>query len=305
MPLLRSRRRPRGVVTGLAALAVGALLLWHGLLPDTGGAASLLESFLPWLGVLLALLGLAALLRLSLIAGVCVALAAAAWWSQFGEAALPAPTAGAPAVTVVSENIRAANPQAGAIAADLAARRPDVIVLEEVDEPSRDAVAPALAARYPYAEVVGTVGVWSRYPLSGPEGLDLGLGWARALRVDIATPGKATRLYAVHAASVRPGEHDQRDEMLGALARAVAADRSARLVVAGDLNTASTDRTLAPLLRELHEDPDTALGLGFTWPSAFPLARLDHVLTRGFATVSSAVLPANGSDHRGIEVGLR
>ncbi|GIT79270.1 teicoplanin resistance protein VanJ [Leifsonia sp. LS1] len=305
MPSSRTRRRPRGVLTGIAALAVAALLLWHGMLPDIGGAASLVESFLPWAAALIAVLGLSALFRLSLFAGLGVATAAAVWWSLFGTAMLPAASVGAPAFTVVSENIRAGNPEAASIARDLAARSPDLIALQELDATTRSAVSDVLDPAYPYRAIVGTVGLWSTHPLSGEQRLDLGLGWDRALRVDVDTPGGITRVYAVHLASVRPGESATRDEMLKELSGTIAGDDATRLLVIGDVNTATTDRTLAPLLTQLGEKPDSELGLGFTWPAAFPAARLDHALTRGLATVSSIVLPENGSDHRGIQVGLR
>jgi vancomycin resistance protein VanJ len=301
----RIRSRPRGALTGLAALAVAALLLWHGVLPDLGGTASLIESFLPWAAALIAALGLAALLRLSLFAGLAVAAAAAVWWSLFGAAMLPSASAGVPDFTVVSQNIRAGNPDAAGIARDLAGRSPDLIALQELDGTTREAVSGVLDARYPYSAIVGTVGLWSTHPLHGEEPLDLGLGWDRALSVDVDTPGGTTRVYAVHLASVRPGESATRDEMLRELTGAIAADDATRLLVVGDLNTATTDRTLAPLLAELSEKPDSQLGLGFTWPAAFPAARLDHAFVRGLTTVTSTVLPENGSDHRGIAVGLR
>lgn len=301
----RSRRRPRGVLTGIAALAVGALLLWHGLLPDAGGAASLVETFLPWAGVALVVLGAAALVRLSLFAGLAVAAAMAVWWASFGTALLPAMAAGTPRFTVVSENIHADNPKAAAVAEDLARRSPDLIALQELDAASRTTVEGVLDAAYPHHLVIGTVGLWSRYELHGGQGLSLGLGWQRALSVDVDTPGATTRVYAVHLASVRPGEYRQRDTMLAELARTVAADDSAHVLVIGDFNAAAGDRALSPLLSRLSEAPDAALGLGFTWPAAFPVARLDHALVRGLITAESEVLPANGSDHRGIEVGLR
>jgi vancomycin resistance protein VanJ len=141
--------------------------------------------------------------------------------------------------------------------------------------------------------------------VSGEEKLSLGLGWDRALRVDVETPGAPTSVYAVHLASVRPGENARRDQMLAELTSTVGADDAERVLVVGDLNTATTDRTLSPLSDVLTEDADSALGLGFTWPAALPLARLDHAFVRGLTTVTSTVLPDNGSDHRGIEVGLR
>lgn len=305
VPAPRPRRRPRGLLTGFAALAVGALLLCHGAIPDIAGAASMIETFLPWLGVALIALGAAALVRLSLVAGLAVAAAMAVWWSVFGGALLPSMSAGTPRFTVVSENLRAQNAQAGDIARGLAGRSPDLIVLQELDASNLRAVDAVLDAPYPHHYVVGTVGLWSRYPLSEAAKVDVAPGWSRALSVDVATPGESTRVYVVHLASVRPLQYELRDSMLDELATAVSSDPSEHLLVVGDLNTASTDRTLAPLQDELTEATDSDLGLGFTWPAAFPVARLDHALVRGLTTADSSVLPANGSDHRGIEVGLR
>lgn len=303
--MIRSRRGPRGIVVGLLALVVGAVLLWHDLLPNIAGSASMIETFLPWLGGLILLLGIASLLRLSLFGALCVAAAAAVWGSTFVPALLPSMHAGAPSLTVASENIHAQNSAAGSIAKDLAARAPDVIALQELDATSRETVAAVLAPGYPHSSIVGTVGLWSKYPISNEQRLDLGLGWDRALRVDLATPGTPTRVYAVHLASVRPGAYQSRDTMLAQLAQTVKADDATKLIVVGDFNTASTDRKFQPLLSTLTEAPDSTLGFGFTWPAEFPVTRLDHALVRGLTNVTSDVLPDNGSDHRGIIVGLR
>ena len=301
----RAIRGTRGVAVGVLALLTGALILWHGLLPDVGGAASLIETFLPWLGGAILLLGVAAVLRLSLLGGICVAVSAAIWSLTFGPAFLPGMATGATSLTVASENIHAPNSAAGAIAADLAAKNPDVMALQELDTASRTAVAATLGTKYPYSQVVGTVGVWSRIPITGEKNLDLGLGWDRALWVELDTPGTPTRVYAVHLASVRPGQYQQRDTMLANLTATLKSDRSARVVVVGDFNSASTDREFTPLTHVVHEASQSDLGFGFTWPAEFPIARLDHALTRGMTTVTNTVLPDNGSDHRGILVGLR
>jgi len=303
--MIRSSRGPRGIVVGLLALMTGALLLWHDLLPNIGGSASLVETFLPWLGVFIVVLGVAALVRLSVFGTLCVAAAAAVWGTLFLPTFLPGMHAGAPSLTVASENIHAQNSAAGSIAKDLADRAPDVIALQELDATSRETVSAVLAPGYPHSAIVGTVGLWSKYPISDEQRLDLGLGWDRAVRVDLDTPGTPTRVYAVHIASVRPGAYQSRDTMLAELAETVKADDSAKLIVVGDFNTASTDRKFQPLLSTLTEAPDNTLGFGFTWPAEFPVARLDHVLVRGLTNVTSDVLADNGSDHRGILVGVR
>ncbi|HEV7182917.1 MAG TPA: endonuclease/exonuclease/phosphatase family protein, partial [Leifsonia sp.] len=170
MPILRSSR-PRGVVTGILGLGAGALLVWHGMLPNVGGSASLIETFLPWVGVVILALGIVSVVRLSLFGGLCVAAAAVAWGLAFMPALLPAIRAGTPSLTVASENVSAGNPAAASIARDLAARAPDVIALQELDATSRQAVAAELHAQYPHSEIVGTVGVWSKYAITDEKGL--------------------------------------------------------------------------------------------------------------------------------------
>jgi vancomycin resistance protein VanJ len=87
-----------------------------------------------------------------------------------------------------------------------------------------------------------------------------------------------------------------------ALGKAIAADRSKRVVLLGDLNGTMDDRALADLTAQMHSAQDVAGdGFGFTWPASFPVVRIDQILVRGVTPDSSWVLPANGSDHRPVE----
>ncbi|GAA3037315.1 hypothetical protein GCM10020229_55850 [Kitasatospora albolonga] len=122
-------------------------------------------------------------------------------------------------------------------------------------------------------------------------------GWNRSLRAEVRTPFGPVAVYVAHLSSVRPHVTGfvtgHRDGNIAALAREVAAEPVRRVVVLGDLNTAPDDHALAPLTGQL------ALargGFGFTWPAAFPVARIDHVLTRGL-TADTWTLPATASDH--------
>jgi vancomycin resistance protein VanJ len=93
---------------------------------------------------------------------------------------------------------------------------------------------------------------------------------------------------------------------MDALVDRIRTDSSPRIVMLGDLNTASTDRVLAPLARLLRDTQAAAgRGLGFTWPSSFPLVRPDHIMTRGMTATQSSVVDTSGSDHRAITAGLR
>ncbi len=150
-----------------------------------------------------------------------------------------------------------------------------------------------------------TVALWSRYPIAQFSGVDLGLSWTRALRADVTTPYGEVAVYVVHLASARAGATATRDSTMRALVSRVEADAAPRIVLLGDLNTATTDRVLAPLTALLHDTQAAAgTGLGFTWPSAFPLTRPDHVLFRGLRAARAGVVETPGSDHRAITAGF-
>ncbi len=305
MPSTRRRGMAVNAFLGLLALAVGALLLWHRAIPDVGGVMGLVESVLPWFGTVVALLGIVAIARRSSFVGLGVLAAAIVWLALFVPHFVQHRAEGAATITVASENVNADNSDPGRTVAALAAGHPEVIALQELTTGSTQAAHAALDDDYPHHVIVGTVGVWSTLPLSNEQSLTLGLGWKRALRVDVATDAGPIRLYALHAASLRPGEFALRDRMLRNLGNTLQADRSPRLIALGDFNAASTDRAFTRLLRSVREPDTTGWGLGFTWPARFPVARVDHVLERGLTVATSEVLAPNGSDHRAVEVGLR
>ena len=84
-----------------------------------------------------------------------------------------------------------------------------------------------------------------------PQPLELGLSWARAFRIVVHHGRGDIAVYAVHLPSVRPGYTAARDEAVTELAALVAADPASRVLVMGDLNTATTDPTLTTLTAEL------------------------------------------------------
>lgn len=306
-----SGRRDPGIAVSVLALVVIQLLLLHGLVPNLGGYASLAESFLPWLGVPILVLAVLVARRFTRLAALAVTASALVWGLLFVPSILPhgVPDVGAAAsagtLTVASQNVQAGNDRAGEVAADLASTGADVVAVQELDSGSQTDIAAGLDPTHPFRRIVGTVGIWSTTPILATRNLDLGLGWTRALWVDVDTAVGRTRVYVVHLDSVRPGHASQRDEMLRELRLTLAADEAERIVVIGDFNSATTDRAYDRLTDTVTDVGTSTVGLGFTWPSAFPLARLDHALVRGLTSVSSEVLPANGSDHRGILVTLR
>jgi vancomycin resistance protein VanJ len=299
----RTSRTARTVA--IVATVTALVIVGHRLVPDVRGVGSLVDSAAPWLGLAVPVLALGALLTRSKFAAIAVVLPLLAWLIAFGSAWLPS-GGGTPDLRVANQNVDADNANPAATIRNLAATHADVIGLEEVTGSSAPVIATTLSDAYPYHALESTVQLWSRYPISDFSGVDLGLSWTRALRAEIATPKGAVTVYVVHLASARAGQTATRDSTMDALVDRIRTDSSPRIVMLGDLNTASTDRVLAPLAQLLRDTQAAAgRGLGFTWPSSFPLVRPDHIMTRGMTATQSSVVDTSGSDHRAITAGLR
>ena len=66
----------------------------------------------------------------------------------------------------------------------------------------------------------------------------------------------------------------------------------------GDLNGTMNDRSLAPVTSQMRSAQGAAGdGFGFSWPAAFPMARIDQIMVKGMDPVQAWSLPATGSDH--------
>ncbi|WP_326615067.1 endonuclease/exonuclease/phosphatase family protein [Streptomyces scopuliridis] len=291
----------------LAALALltAGLLAFHRAVPNSvGRLGSLLEAFLPWLGlVVVMLLGLA-LLRRSAAALVALLLPVATWTYLFGGLLLPGGSKpGARDLVVVQHNVSDENTDPAGTARALADAGPDVIALEELVPPALTVYEKTLAQDYPYRAVRGTVGLWSKHPLTGTRLPDIkprGIAedWSRGLRTVVHTPHGEIAAYVAHLPSVRVGASglasSWRDESAGLLGKAVAAEKVEAVILLGDLNSTVDDRGLAPLTSQLNV---AERGFAFSFPAAFPLARIDQVMARSGTVAHIRTLPATGSDH--------
>ncbi|NUR73486.1 MAG: hypothetical protein HOU81_21925 [Hamadaea sp.] len=272
---------------------------------------SLLETFLPWLGLPIPILAGLAIYRRSAPAGIAVLLPIVVWLGLFGEIVLPAKGGGSHDLRVVSNNVLAANEDPAATSRALIAADPDVIGLQEIPAGAVSAYEDALASAYRYHVVRGTVGLWSRYPIADSSAVDLRLGWDRALRAEVRAPAGTVAVYVAHMPSVRVDVDqgftaDQRDDSAEALGEALADEEIPRVVLLADLNGSVYDRALSPITAQLESAQAAAgNGFGFSWPAGFPLARIDHVLIRGVTAANAWVLPADGSDHRPVAADLR
>jgi vancomycin resistance protein VanJ len=308
-------------VLATLALLIGLLMALHARLPSTGGIGSLVENLLPWCGAFVPVLLAGALWRRSAAAVVALVLPVTVWLSLFGGLLTDKSHPGGD-LTVVSHNVDAGNSDPSGTARQLAASGADLLALEELTDQARGMYEKGLAKAYPYHEVRGTVGLWSRLPLSDTRPVDVVQGdvgplaktkppqsaaeaaaEVRALRTTVTTDHGPLAVYVAHLGSVRvmPSQGfwtDSRDFGARALAKAIAAEPNKRVVLLGDLNGTTDDRAFHGLTSRLTSVQETAgNGFGFTWPAAFPITRIDQILVRGVRARSSWVLPETGSDH--------
>ncbi|MFE4538232.1 endonuclease/exonuclease/phosphatase family protein [Streptomyces scopuliridis] len=324
---LGSRPGPwkRGPVLAASALLLGLLMLLHAEIPNRiGGLGSLVETCLPWFGLFIPVLLAWALWRRSASAVVALLLPVVVWLSLFGGLLIDKSHSGGD-LTVVSHNVGADNPDPAGTARDLAASGADVLALEEITPQAKPLYEKELAEAYPHHTVQGTVGLWSKLPLSDTRPVDIEMDYGsladtkpadvkmaynRALRTTVATDQGPLAVYVAHLGSVRVFPRngfwtDSRDRGAQALAQAIAAEHSERVVLLGDLNGTMDDRAFAGITSHLRSAQDAAGdGFGFSWPAKFPVARIDQILVRGVEPESSWLLPATGSDHRPVAAGI-
>ena len=250
-----------------------------------------------------------ALLRRSASAVVALLLPVVVWLNLFGGLLIDKSHPGGD-LTVASHNVGADNPDPVGTARDLAASGADVLALEEMTEQARGTYEKELAQTYPYHTVQGTVGLWSKLPLSDTQprrhqGRTLGPLTAtpvdtdglpnRALRITVATDHGPLAVYVAHLGSVRVNPRagfwtDQRDTGAQALGKAIAAEQNERVVLLGDLNGTMDDRAFDGITSQLRSAQDAAGdGFGFSWPAKFPVVRIDQILVRGVEPESSWV----------------
>ncbi|MHB9862325.1 endonuclease/exonuclease/phosphatase family protein [Streptomyces sp. YIM S03343] len=295
----------RGIVLAAVAVLLALVMLLHSRIPNRiGNLGSLTETFLPWLGLLIPVLLVAGLVRKSATALIAVVLPGAVWLNLFGSL-LTDKTDGTAAgdLTVVTHNVNADNPDPSGTAQDVAQSGADVVALEELKASAVPVYESALASTYKYHSVQGTVGLWSRYRLTGVKAVDIKLGWTRAMRATVAAPQGKIAVYVAHLPSVRVKlkagfTAHQRDKSANALGEAIADEPISRVVLLGDLNGTMNDRALNAVTSQMRSTQGAAgTGFGFSWPASFPMARIDQILVRGVDPVTSWTLPETPSDH--------
>ncbi|WP_413809959.1 endonuclease/exonuclease/phosphatase family protein [Streptomyces sp. OE57] len=294
----------RGLVLAAIAVLLALVMIFHADIPNrVGNLGSLLETFLPWLGLFLPVLLVLGLVRRSASAVLALVLPVAVWLNLFGGLMFSDKSGSGGELTVVTHNVNAENADPTGTAKDVAASGADVVALEELTDSAVPTYERALAGTYRYHTVQGTVGLWSKYPLSGTKPVDIKLGWTRALRTAVATPRGEVGVYVAHLPSVRVKFNagftaGQRDDSAEALGQAIAREPLNKVILLGDLNGTMNDRALAPVTAQMRSAQGAAGdGFGFSWPASFPMARIDQIMVRGLDPVSAWALPRTGSDH--------
>lgn len=314
----------RGLVPAALALLLGLLMMLHAQITDRGGLGSLVETFLPWFGLFVPVLLAVGLWRRSASAVAALLLPVTVWLSLFGGLLVDKAQSDGD-LTVASHNVAAENADPVGTARDLVDSGADVLALEEISQQAKGTYEKELAKAYPHHTVQGTVGLWSKLPLSDVRPVDTEqdvgpLGDAkpaseklvdiRALRATVATDQGPLAVYVAHLGSVRVTPEGgfgtaTRNRNARALGAALAAERNERVVLLGDLNGALDDRALGDITSQLRSAQDEAgNGFGFTWPATFPVARIDQILVRGVEPTSAYLLPETGSDHLPVAAGI-
>jgi vancomycin resistance protein VanJ len=293
----------RGIVPAALAMILALVMGLHAKIPNTiGNLGSLTETFLPWLGLGIPVLLLPALVRKSATALIAVLLPAIVWLNLFGGQLTDKTGAGGD-LTVATHNVNADNTDPAGTARDVAASGADVVALEELTASAVPTYEKALASAYKHHTVQGTVGLWSKYPLSGVKPVDIKLGWTRAMRAAVTTPSGQVAAYVAHLPSVRVKVEAgftarQRDKSADALGEAIADEPLRKVVLLGDLNGTMNDRALNAVTAQMRSTQGASgSGLGFSWPASFPMARIDQIMVRDVEPMSSWTLPETGSDH--------
>lgn len=293
----------RGRLLALAAVLLAVVIGLHDLVPNHwGNLGSLVATFLPWLVLAVPLLVLAAVLRRSALAALLALTPLVAWVGVFGPRLMPVEPA-AYDLTVVQHNVADDNHDVEGTVELILAEEPDIVALEEVTSEHLGQYEEALEPTFAHHTTQGTVGLWSRHPISErtrvdirPTGIDA--SWDRCLRAVVRTPEGEVTVYVAHLPSVRLGPRGlaahSRNRSGELLAEAIAEDPAPAVVLAGDLNGNLMDPGLEAVTEEVSREEH---GFRFTFPSAVPVVQLDHVLARGAEVTDLRVLPRSGSDH--------
>lgn len=210
---------------------------------------------------------------------------------------------------VMSYNVWRKNSNLPGIAEVIRNQKPDLILLQEIQQNRLTALIAALDDLYlnePYVifEERKLQAMISRFPL---QRMDAGNGKGRAQKAIVSTPRGPITVLNVHP--YRGMWQRRHKQMIALIADDIVGD-SNPLILAGDFNTtdqSQTYRLFGPLLSDSHWQ--AGWGFGFTYPTSVvkllkkiplpPLVRIDHIFhSKHFVTQKASTLSdSGGSDH--------
>lgn len=232
-----------------------------------------------------------------------------------GPQALPP---GQPTIRLVSANVLYDSQHIKKLGDDIAAERPDVVVLQEVTPRVLAELRRSdLWAEYPYRSTAPAAlfhgsATFSLMPIVSDELVDV--GGTPMLRTDLQTPSGTIRVINVHTvAPLNAADARIWARQFPDLAKQLSTSPYP-IVLAGDFNATQDHAPFEALVSGETRDAFQIAGAGFgnTWPQwggPLPaLMRLDHVIVNDQITVASLREQASiGSDHKRlvVELGVR
>lgn len=291
----------RKMAIGLAACGAAAVALGYG-----GAFVPAFDSLavfrLPLaLAVLTVLVALRRPLWLVLPGVALMALAvvprlSASWGGPAARAALPAGAPGRQELVLYQKNLlfRLATPDL--VVADILARAPDVVTLQEVSRRNQ-AVVSALKTAYPAQNfcdyrAVGGPAVLSRWPMV-PGSAECGPGLA-AMQVE--TPAGRVWAVSIHLRWPWPYEQPRQLNLLEPMLREMDGPK----VIGGDFNNVAWSAGVARVEAASATGRVGREAVTFALPYGGLGVGIDHILASKDAAGSITVLDRLGSDHRGV-----
>jgi endonuclease/exonuclease/phosphatase (EEP) superfamily protein YafD len=182
---------------------------------------------------------------------------------------------------------------------------PDVLALEEIDERWLSSLAGPLS-HYPFSKIVARsdnfgIGLFSRYPFSRCEVLELGDANVPSIVAELKMPDGRLTMIATHPLPPGGLENSRlRNDQLSRIPELVKRAGS-RVLLLGDINATPWCYPFQRLLSDSGlRDASQGRGILATWPTFLPIALIpiDHCLhSPGIYINREATGPSVGSDH--------
>jgi endonuclease/exonuclease/phosphatase (EEP) superfamily protein YafD len=215
-------------------------------------------------------------------------------------------------IRVVLANVNSTNAAYEKFHQFLGTTRPDVIVVEELNERWARELE-TRQSEYGFSRVAVRednfgIGLFSRLPFVSAEILHIGTAWVPSVVARFEIEDQPLTVIGTHPVPpAGPAYAEYRNEQLHALTKFVASERGP-ITIVGDLNVTSWSPVFSDLLRETGlRDSRTGYGLQPTWPVGLPLLLIpiDHCLVSADIVVRARWIGPNiGSDHYPVVVDM-